>query len=128
MEFTIHLNPITKKNSSQIIQCRGRSMIIPSKQYKEYEKNCKIFMPNCEMIDYPVNIKCVYFMPTKRKVDITNLLSATDDILTKYGIISDDNRNIVAGHDGSRVYYNKNSPRTEITIDKIDDYEQWGAK
>ena len=127
MNITIPLNPITKKNSSQIIQCKGRSMIIPSKQYRQYEKDCKPYLAKLS-IDYPVTVKCLYYMPTRRKVDITNLLSATDDILVKHGVIVDDNRNIVASHDGSRVYCDKENPRAEIEITPLEDYEIWGAK
>lgn len=61
-------------------------------------------------------------------MDITNLLGATDDILVAHGILADDNRDIVAAHDGSRVYYDKAHPRVEITITPIDDYPQWSEK
>ena len=39
-----------------------------------------------------------------------------DDILVAAGILQDDNSSIVMGHDGMRVYYDKENPRTEITI------------
>ena len=55
-------------------------------------------------------------MPTHRRVDQVNLLEATLDILVEYGVLADDNSNIVVSHDGSRVLYDKNNPRTEITI------------
>ena len=121
LKFTVFLNPITKKNSSQIINCGGRSMIIPSKQYRQFEKDCKIFMPKCEKITKPVNVKTVYYMPTKRRVDLTNLMAATHDILTKYEIIEDDNSKIIVSVDGSRVLYDKENPRTEITITEAKD-------
>lgn len=95
-------------------------MIIPSKQYIQYEKDCKIFMPKGEPIETPINIKAVYFMPTHRRVDITNLLSATHDILVKHGVIADDNSKIVVSVDGSRVFYDKENPRTEIEIGDIE--------
>lgn len=120
LKFTIYLNPITKKNSSQIINCGGRSMIIPSKQYKQFEKDCKIFMPKCETITKPINLKTVYYMPTKRRVDLTNLMAATHDILSKYEVIQDDNANIIKSVDGSRVFYDKDNPRTEITITEVE--------
>ena len=41
------------------------------------------------------------------------------DILVDAGILEDDNSNIVAGHDGSRVLYDKENPRTEILITRI---------
>lgn len=123
IEFTIPLTPITKKNSQQIVIVKGRPMIIPSKYYKQYEKDCKYFLEPL-MINYPVNIKCIYYMPTKRRVDITNLLSATHDVLVKYKVIEDDNSKIVYSVDGSRVFYDKNNPRTEISIERIENEKQ----
>ena len=71
-------------------------------------------------ISQTVNVKCLYFMPTARKVDLTNLLEATDDILVKAGILEDDNCTIIAGHDGSRVFIDRENPRTEIEIERIE--------
>lgn len=58
-------------------------------------------------------------MPTRRVVDLVGLLQAVDDVMVHYGTIKDDNSRIVAGHDGSRVLYDKENPRTEIVIEKI---------
>lgn len=128
VSFVIPINPRTKKNSQQIIQCKGRAMIIPSKQYKQYERDCKVFLPNEEPIDYPCNIKCVYYMRTRGRIDLTNLLSATMDILVTHKVITDDNRNIAVSHDGSIVLYDKTCPRAEIEITPIENYERWGTK
>lgn len=43
-------------------------------------------------------------------------------------ILADDNRNIVASVDGSVVLYDKENPRTEVTITKKENYEQWVSK
>jgi Holliday junction resolvase RusA-like endonuclease len=120
MKITIQLNPVTKKNSQQIIKVKNRYMIIPSKQYKKYEKEAKEFMPVLnDPICERVNVKCLYYMQTKRRVDLNNLLEATTDVLVKYKVLEDDNSNIVVSHDGSRVYYDKAYPRTEIYITKL---------
>lgn len=120
MKITIPLPPITKKNSQRIVLVKNRPMIIPSKQYKDYEKACSPYMPKIEPINYPVNVKCVYYMPTRRKCDLTNLLEATDDILVKYGVLEDDNYGVVYSHDGSYVCYDKENPHTDIEITKKD--------
>ena len=116
--FTIRLAPITKKNHSSIItnKTTGKLMVIPSKQYKDYEHEAAWFMPHIKTIDRPVNIRAVFYMPTHRRVDLVNLLQALCDILVKYSVIEDDNFNIVAGFDGSRVDYDKENPRTEVWI------------
>jgi Holliday junction resolvase RusA-like endonuclease len=117
MNFTIPIAPRTKKNSQRIVIVRGRPIIMPSKLYKDYEIECKKYVPKIECpINCPINIKCTYYMPTRRKCDLTNLLEATDDMLVHYKIIEDDNYSIIVGHDGSRVYYDKVNPRTEIEI------------
>ena len=55
-------------------------------------------------------------MPTRRKCDLTNLLEAIDDIMVKSGLLADDNFTIIESHDGSRVLYDKENPRTEVQI------------
>lgn len=118
IQFTIGITPRTKKNSQQIIMCKGRPMIVPSKAYKQYEKDSRYFMPKIETIDYPVNIKAIYYMPTRRRVDLCNLHEALCDSLVHHGVIADDNCRIVVSMDGSRVEYSKDNPRTEVTIER----------
>lgn len=117
IEFTIPIAPVTKKNSQRIIvnPRTKRPMVLPSEAYKKYEKECGWFIKPLG-IDKPINLKCLYYMPTKRRVDLVNLLEATCDVLVKYGCITDDNSLIVASTDGSRVLYDKENPRTEIMI------------
>ena len=114
--------PITKKNSQRIIQVGGgRHIPIPSKAYCSYREvalwQIKSQFKEDAAINKPVNIKCLYYMPTKHKVDLLNLLEATMDILVDAEVIEDDNSKIVASHDGSRVFYDKENPRVEIFID-----------
>lgn len=120
LKITIGIPPRTKKNSGQIINIKGRPIIIPSSLYRQYEKDCAVYLPKIDTpINYPVNVKCIYYMPTKRRVDLNNLLEATTDMLVHYKILEDDNSRIVYSHDGSYVDYDKNTPRTEITITRL---------
>lgn len=123
MHITLGIEPRSKKNHQQIIQCKGRPLVIPSKEYKQYEKDCAAFIPQMpfQTFDCPVNVECVYYMRTHRRVDLVNLQEATLDVLVKYGILLDDNSNIVASMDGSKVLYSKEFPRTEIEITEIGD-------
>lgn len=115
----IPIEPKTKKNSQQIVKTGSRHCIIPSKAYKEYEKQASLFMKPLG-IDYPVNVRCMFYMKTHRRVDLTNLLEAVDDVMVHAGVLKDDNCEIVAGHDGSRVLYDKDNPRTEIYFEEIE--------
>lgn len=134
IQFTIPVHPVSKKNSQQIITLRtkygkSRNIIIPSKKYKEFEAECLPFFTQVKkqagVVDFPVNMAVSFFVSKKLKYDLTNLLEAIDDAAVKSGFILDDNRDIIAGHDGSRVFYDKYNPRIEITITEMADYVQW---
>lgn len=124
LKFTIPIAPVSKKNSQQILTNKktGRSFISPSKVYKDYEKAAMWYVPyKGRMIDFPVSVKCLFYMPTLRQCDLTNLCEAVDDLLVAAGLLADDNYTIVNNHDGSRVLYDKERPRTEVCIEVIED-------
>lgn len=75
-------------------------------------------------IECPVNVRCLFYMKTRRRVDLLNLLATIDDLLVDVGILADDNCRIVAAHDGSRVLHDPQNPRVEITISKLPADEQ----
>ena len=120
-KFTIPLAPVTKKNSSNIFLNKntGKRFIMPSDRYREYEHDFLLLCPNIPIIDYPINLKALYYMPSRRKVDLINLHEALHDCLVKKNVLLDDNCNIIVSTDGSRVFYDKINPRTEIYIQKI---------
>lgn len=113
-----------KKNSQQIIvnKYTGKRAIIQGERYLEFEKNCRFFLNRYKYkIDFPINLKCTFYVSDKRKRDIVNLLNAIQDILVKYEVLADDNYNIVASVDGSRIIYEKGREETIIEINKIGD-------
>lgn len=117
LEFTIPINPQTKKNHSQIISVGGRPRLIPSKQYIQYEKDCAPFIPRLpKPIDYPVTVEAHFYKNNRRAYDLVNALQALLDILVKYGVLADDNMQVVFSVDGSRAGYDKTAPRTEVVI------------
>lgn len=74
------------------------------------------FVPSAQTIDKPVNVKALFYMDARRRVDLVNLQEALLDVLVRAGLLADDNSSIVASMDGSRVLYDKDRPRTEVTI------------
>ena len=133
----IPLNPRTKKNNMEIkfkasgkngffkktkfgLKYVGIPFISQNEKYKQYEQDAGWFLKKLsEPISEPVNVKCIFYRDSERRVDLNNLLEAITDILVKYKVILDDNYRIVAGHDGSRVMIDKKNPRTEIEITKM---------
>lgn len=126
-KFIIPLDPRTKKNSPQIVGSGSRcpycskfqkQFIMPSAANKLYSAQAAVYLkpkPD-EPINFPIHIKYLFYMKTHRKVDESNLVESIDDILVKEGIIEDDNSRILKHHDGTRVLYDKQNPRTEIYI------------
>ena len=119
MHFIINVAPRTKKNSQQIIKVNKRMVIIPSKAYRDYEKACAEYMPQIETITTPVNVRAIYYMKTRQRVDLCNLHEALCDVLVHYKIVEDDNSKIIFSMDGSYVDYDKKNPRTEIYITEV---------
>lgn len=117
----IPLNPKTKKNHQKIIRNpKTKSpMIVQSDAYKKYEQEAGWFLTRkpSSPISVPVNVRCIFYRKNEIRCDLTNLLEAIDDILVKYRILKDDNFNVIASHDGSRVRIDKDKPRTEIYIE-----------
>lgn len=121
LEFTILGDPRTKKNSQRIFRNGSRAFISPSEAFKRYRKEFIYQVPKAARIGIsgPVNACCVYYMATRRRIDLLNLLEASMDLLVEAGVLADDNSRIVAGHDGSRVRYDKENPRVEIVIEDM---------
>ena len=128
IEITVPLAPITKKNSMRIMHSSktGKPFIMPSQKYMDYEAEA---VWHCKMarvqrpIEEPVEVKCLFYMPTRRKVDLTNLLESIDDVLVRAGVLKDDHSGIIVSHDGSRVLYDKDNPRTVLFIREMEDMD-----
>lgn len=124
MKIIIKGVPRTKKNHQQVVMRGKRPIIIQGEAYRQYEELALWQLPHPrEPMKEPVNVKCVYYMPNKRRVDLLNLLAATMDILVKGKVLEDDNSAIVVSHDGSRVRVDKHNPRVEIEIGPPGRYE-----
>lgn len=111
-----------KKNSQSIIYNpkTKKPMIVQSQRYKEFERQCGYFLKKYKMnINTPINLKCEFYVPDKRKRDIVNLLNAIQDILVKYQVIEDDNYNIIKSLDGSKIIYEKGAEKTVIEISEV---------
>jgi len=127
IKINIPVNPRSKKNSQEIVFNRktGHRMVIQNKRYTEFEKECKKHIPVLREppINYPINLQCKFYVCDARKRDIANYLEAIQDILVKYGILEDDNYNIVSSLNGCSMEIDRDNPHIEITIEKIKEQE-----
>ena len=125
-KLTILGAPRVKKNNQKVVLARGkRGQMYPrkvntpayTKWHKEALNQILKQKPALE-INYPINLECKFYMPTKGRVDLSALYEGIQDTLAELNVIEDDNYLIVASHDGSGVYVDKERPRMEISITK----------
>lgn len=127
LTFTIPIKPVTKKNHSNIVTLKtGRTILLPSKTYIAFEKQACQFIKSefgtkFTPIDFPVNVKAIYFQDSNRRADLCNYHAALHDALVKAKLLVDDNFKIIASTDGSKVMVDKNNPRIEVEITKLED-------
>ncbi|MHB8053640.1 MAG: RusA family crossover junction endodeoxyribonuclease [Candidatus Aminicenantales bacterium] len=125
IRLTIHGQPVSKKNSMQIAHIGKRVFPVPSKSYRRWialakpqvmaQKRGVPGLP----IDYPVRLKILAYRHTKRKIDLSNIYAAVEDMLQKYGVLQDDA--LVESHDGSRKMLGvpEDEARVEIEIERL---------
>ena len=115
--FSIPLPPVTKKNSQRLVKRGEQTIPLPSEAFEKYEASAGWFLPHRgENISAPCEVTAMFYMSTRRIVDLVNLLEGLDDILVTYKVLKDDNSRIIVSHDGSRVLYDKEHPRTDVLI------------
>lgn len=137
--------PIVKKNSAKTSLfykdkfgrrvTRDNPIHYYTKNYKEWAiiavQACAIFKSKNAHIEFPItdkmNIRCLFFLPDNRSVDLTNLMQGTHDVLAGkagavvvpsnvYQIIFDDAHRYLGSVDGSRILFDVVNPRTEVFI------------
>ena len=126
-QYTIPIDPKTKKNSHRIAGC-GKRCPVCGKYAKQFVRNddkttefafsaARYLKPKPKTaIDQPIHLIYRLYTQTRHRKDDLNLYEALDDILVKEGILKDDDRSIIRSRDGSRVLYDKENPRSEIYI------------
>lgn len=123
-QLTILGVPRVKKNNQQVVLARTKTgkrypKKIDTPSYKVWHRDAipqiNLQKPSFE-IDYPINLACRFYMDTDGKVDLSALYEGIQDVLVELDVITDDNYTIVASHDGSGVYVDRENPRMEITI------------
>jgi Holliday junction resolvase RusA-like endonuclease len=125
IHFTISGNPVSSKNSRPIFinKATGSRFIGKSKTLKDYiesglyelkkqrlDKSYAYIFPR----EMELQVTFLFYVKDKRARDLCNLIQAPQDLLKVAGIVTDDCQ--IKSLDGSRIYYDKLNPRTEIDI------------
>ena len=116
LELTIPGCIRSKKNSKRVFS-RGRfKTVLPSKAYCEWEKQARqwafVALLSVPKIKDPIKIEAkIYYRGTQP--DLSGCLESIGDCLEGY--LWENDRQIISW-DGSRLYHDKDNPRTEIIV------------
>lgn len=131
-KYVVPLEPRTKKNHQMIAGSGAKCPVChkPAMQFvrqgkanTEYSLLVPPFLQPrpSEPLEGPIHIVYHCYMGTKCRIDDLNIYAALDDILTAAGILSDDNVKVIRCRDGSFVDYDKENPRSEIYIYRMEE-------
>lgn len=100
MIYTIKGRIASKKNNKQVFRKGGRVIVTSSKAWKRFEKDAleqiKKQKKRQKTISGNVFIDYTFLMKGKGNTDTSNMITSTDDILEKAGILEND-RQITSG-------------------------------
>ena len=122
MKITLFGRIPSKKNSKNIIQRWWRTFIVSSKEYIKWENEQIEYLWDTltETLDFlpPYKIEYKFYLPDKRKTDLSNKIESINDMLVKFWYIDDDNSNILQELHIYFMWVDKENPRCEITFTK----------
>jgi Holliday junction resolvase RusA-like endonuclease len=147
MTFLITGKPISSKNSRPVFvnSATGKRFVGKSARLIEYTDSAlwqlkaqKAKNGSRSPLTEDLHIRFIFYVPDKRKRDLTNLEQLPSDLLEMAEIIKDDCQ--IKSKDGSRILIDKKNPRTEIEIElyrtcfncahfsqTVDDYQCWAT-
>jgi len=107
----------SKKNSRRRIQRGTKVFDVPSKAYEEWNKDALVQI----MLQKPTKgiARCeahlIFYMPDKRKADLTNKAESVFDTLVDAGVIVDDSWQVVTPIT-LHGFYDKENPGVEVIL------------
>lgn len=118
VKITITGDVPSKKNSKQIIYVRGRPLIIPSKNHKQWHTQAISQLYGIKPVARQIDcIELIFYPSTKRKFDLTNKAESIMDLLVDARIIEDDNYTVLPKVILQIGSQDKLNPRCEIYVD-----------
>jgi Holliday junction resolvase RusA-like endonuclease len=128
LKLTLYGQPYIKKNNQRTIwhKTLKRTIVVYPAAYTAWRKDALMQLGLCrngywqkkidKPIDFPIIMKAHFYNKTKHRRDLSAMYEGIQDILVEAGILEDDNCNIIIGHDGSRMFYDKENPRIELWL------------
>lgn len=127
-KIVIDGQPPSKKTSPRFITSkRGRTILLPNKEYVEWEPRAiwavKVakMEAGIEPLVGRLHVWCLFYRTGRGRIDLTNMMQSAHDVLTMGEFIKDDS--LIESVDGSRKVLGvpANEARTEIFVSEMKD-------
>lgn len=95
----------------------GARFLQPNKLYREWARHAELQLRRQwrgQPLDSWLHVRALFFLPDKRRTDLSNLLEAPADALELAKVIDNDYR--IVSWDGSRRLLDRDQPRIELTL------------
>lgn len=112
--------PIVKKNTKRVFKKHGRTVVVYTDRYLEWEESAQAYMKQAHLgkgaIDAPLEMRIKFYLKNRAALpDLSNLIEGPADVLKEAGVIVDD-RQIQVIHAERFIGF---EPRTEIELMEI---------
>jgi Holliday junction resolvase RusA-like endonuclease len=104
----------SKKNSTWTVMVRGRAIRLPSQKYKEWNNDAKQQLIGQDKIPNGSHLVLHFYMPDKRRADLTNKAESIMDTLVDSGLLEDDSYQIIPNLMLEFMGIDKENPRCEV--------------
>lgn len=120
MRFTVPGPPVPKARPRTITDSRGRTRTYTPARTQAYEQAVALCAqaagPEPELWEALLEVRMIFYMPTKRATDTDNLIKSVLD--AGNGIIYRDDKQVHRVEAEKR--YDKHNPRTEVEVTKLE--------
>lgn len=121
MNITITGRVPSKKNSKRKIQRGHKTFMVPSKEHEEWHEDAswQLYTQKKQVGIERCSISIMFYMPDRRRADLTNKAESVMDLLVDNGILKDDSWQVVRPMTLD-AEYDKENPRVEVCITQIE--------
>ena len=131
-------SPRTKKTSNVVTTVKGRHIVLPSQDWREWCRDAEIKIDGCafmrhrggaprlidgepptiwKALELPLNCAAVFYLGNRQHGDTVGYMQGLADLLQERQVVENDR--FLATWDGSRLVHDGSTPRVELTLEPL---------
>jgi hypothetical protein len=135
----VHGIPRTKKTSNVVTTVKGRHIVLPAKDWRDWTRDAQITIDGMAFVSVkksvprlvrddgeprlwtplavPLNCAAVFYLGNRQHGDTVGYLQGLGDLLQEREVIANDR--FIATWDGSRLVHDGSMPRVELALEAV---------